>query len=55
MLKNILAVVTFVSFGFGSLPGVTDGGLFVVGFFEEDPNLHPGVDQTGVFLFTIEL
>lgn len=55
MLKNIITIFTFISFGFGSLPNVSDGGLFVIGFFEQDPKLHPGVNSDGVILFTVEL
>lgn len=55
MRKNVLALFTFIAFGFGSLPNVTDGGLVVVGFFEKDPRITHGITNAGVFLFTIEL
>lgn len=55
MRKNALALFTFIAFGFGSLPNVDDGGLFVVGLFEKDPNIHPTITSNGIFLFSIEL
>lgn len=55
MRKSLLTLFTFIAFGFGSLPNVTDGGLFVVGFFEKDPNVHRSITSDGIFLFSIEL
>jgi hypothetical protein len=55
MFKNILAALTYVAFGFGNLPGVTDGGLFVIGFFDQDPHVHPEINKTGIYLISFEL
>lgn len=55
MLKNFLTALTFVAFGFGNLPGVPDSGLFVVGFFEQDPDVHPEINRTGIYLISFEL
>lgn len=46
-----------IAFGLGSLPEcpVTDGGLLVIGFYDEKPTVNQRVTNDRVFLFSFEL
>lgn len=55
MRSVLLPIVSFIAFGFGSLPGVEYNGLIVIGVFDKDPQIHKEQNRTGIYLFTIEM
>lgn len=52
-----LISIMYIAFGFGSLPEAppTEGGMFIIGFYDHKPKVDRMVTENGIFLFAIEM
>ena len=52
-----LVSLIYIAFGLGSLPDTspTDGGMLIIGFYDQKPKVDRMVTQRGIFLFAVEM
>ena len=58
IMKNILlACISFIAFGLGSLPNdasPTEGGMLFISLFDTEPKVDRRITPNSIYLFSVE-
>jgi hypothetical protein len=57
MKNTLLAMLSYIAFGLGSLPdgsSPTEGGMLFISIFDHEPKVERRIQSNGVYLFSVE-